>query len=1447
MGGLHYDVTFSTRQAVQNLRDIEQGVRNVATTAEEASGNIDNAAEAISAAFKKIATTVATAFTIDKAIEFAQACIDVRSQIEGIEISLSTLLGNEDAASGMLNQLRQFAAETPMDLQTLASAAQTMLGFGIDSAKVVPTLKAIGDIAMGDAQKFQSLSLAFSQATATGKLMGQDFLQMVNAGFNPLVEMSAKTGKSIKELKEDMSAGSISAEMLSDAFLSASAEGGRFNGMLQAQSEGIAGAYAQLKGSITDFMNDVGGQMQGIVVAGYNATASLVKNYKAIGEALMFAAAGYGMYKAALMTSAVIELGAMGRAVALTLGMNKLTAAVSRLNVALNANAWGIFATAATAVVYGIYKLVTAETDAEQAAKKLEEASARNEKAIAKETLEIDRLFNALGKAEVGSNKYNDTKAKIYANYGHWLKNLGDEKTALNDVAKAYEYVTKKAKEAAQARALESYMQTENDSYAERMGIIRQKTYELLKERMGEEYADNNFDDIVDILEGRKEADKELLDKFEEVVSRAGGSASANTSYTQNLLSAYIGQAQEARKANEEAIKKAETKFGMAKEEEQSAEGSQDVKRNREYWENQKKEAQAALDALSDVELKSEEAAKLRARIAEANARLEGYNVKAGGSSTTKEADKRKEAERKLGEELAEMQQENDATYIAMMKDGTEKKLKQIDNDYTARENAIAKREAELKKTNKEAGKGNTLDAEQQAAIDEARRLSNEQRIKETADVYKAEFEQMRANLAEYGNYQQQKLAIAQEYAEKIRNASSDAERQQLERQRDSNLAQVKGAEFKEGMNWEVLFGEFGNMFKDVVAPVLRDAKAYTKTDEFKNADAQTQTTILEAIRTMEQSMGGGDNVSFNKLGEDIDAYTRSLNNLKVAQTDYERRVNELDSAQQAYLNAVKTGTKEEQKAAKDALTIAQNNVATATANMNAMQTAADTAKNTMTNTATTLKSAVEGVTNGLQQLKSGSLSGVYDGLITLGNSASKMGGVVGKAFGKLADSLQSTPILGAIAGILDILKDGISDLIGSLIDTILGAIGSIIKDVLSLNLVKTIGTSIFEGVTNILDGLSFGLFNSKGNSKEVKENIAAYERANARLVASMDDLKDTIKQSRGMDSVKAYQEAIRAQEAQSANKLGIAQEQARYHAAHRSWNATHRGFTDAELAEIRKTIGVEDFMGDIFTLTPEQMEKFKNYLPDIWHDFFYSGSSDNYADRLLEKIDDYIEDSGKIEELREQFTEAMTGISFDSMYQNFITNLANMEYKASDAADDIAEMFYKAMLSNKIGELYYEKLESWYEQWADATADGMTDKEMAQLQKDYQAIVEEAIAQRDAIAAATGYDKIASKTTQEASSGGFQSMSEDTGEELNGRFTAFAISNQNIADSMVNTIASLQSLSVLANDRNSMLQDMLAQAVAGNEYLADIAKQTKPLLKLNENLDKLIKNTQYA
>ena len=186
---------------------------------------------------------------------------------EKVQVAFDVLLrGDTKASEALREEIRQYGMITPYMTVDLQEAAKMMLSFGIAQDKIMPNMKALGDIAMGDKNKLNSLTLAFSQMTSAGKLSGEDLLQMINAGFNPLSEISRKTGKSIGVLKDEMSKGKISADMVTQAFYSATQAGGQFYGMTEKMGQTAAGKWSTLLGLAGDKLYQLYGIIEPLVI-----------------------------------------------------------------------------------------------------------------------------------------------------------------------------------------------------------------------------------------------------------------------------------------------------------------------------------------------------------------------------------------------------------------------------------------------------------------------------------------------------------------------------------------------------------------------------------------------------------------------------------------------------------------------------------------------------------------------------------------------------------------------------------------------------------------------------------------------------------------------------------------------------------------------------------------------------------------------------------------------------------------------------------------------------------------------------------------------------------------------------------------------------------------------------------------------------------------------------
>ena len=756
------------------------------------------------------------------------------------------------------------------------------------------------------------------------------------------------------------------------------------------------------------------------------------------------------------------------------------------------------------------------------------------------------------------------------------------------------------------------------------------------------------------------------------------------------------------------------------------------------------------------------------------------------GKNPEAEAKQRLATERRLAKDLAALQAENRKEEIDRMQAGTEKKLAQIEYDYNARKEEINRQEADWKRENKEAGLStgdNGLTREQQDALEKARASNTESRKKAETDVYREEAEAMRDYLKEYGTFQQQKLAIAEEYAEKIRKAQSQGERLTLEKQRDAAVHKVDMEALTQKIDWGAAFGDLTGLLADQMKNLLGELKQYVKTDEFKKTGAADQQVVYDAIERIQSMLPGGNGtLDFARLQTQMHALGDAVTRVQNAELQQEAAFARLKAAQTDYNKALESGNQAEIERTQIALQTAQSSSVSADEEyLNAtseMKALAGEVKSASRDTVDGLNM----VSDGLHGFASGTLQGSFEGIRNMLTGLSKLniGGKVGDAISQMSETLSSAGVIGqiisAILSILDLLKDGIGPIISSLIDTIFNAITGILDNILSGDLFKQIGGSLVKGIGGLLNTVSFGGFNKLfgigGNAREVQAAIDRLTDRNEKLQTSIEDLTDTIKASKGTKSVEAYRDAYKYQKETNANYLQIAQEQARYSKSHHSWNYYWGGFSQAQIDKLSGQIG-RRWDGNLWSLSPEEMKALRSNV-DMWTQIQNTGKG-GYGGRLTEKLDDYIDQAGKLEELTDQLYEGLTGISFDGMYSSFIDNLMNMKYGAKDAAEDISEYFMRAMLSNKIGEMYSDKLKGWWEKFGKAMEDNeLTEAERNALMEEYMQYMDEALALRDNLAAATGYDKTQQGgTSQSAKAGGFTAMTQDQGTKLEGMFTS--------------------------------------------------------------------------
>lgn len=1355
--------------------------------------------------------------------------IRVRGEFQSMQTAIETMVG-KDMAGQLIPQIKELAKISPLTMSDMVGAEKMMLGFNIQAEDTIKYLKAISDISMGESSKFNSLTLAFSQMSAAGKLMGQDLNQMINAGFNPLQIISEKTGKSIATLKDEMSKGAVSAEMVQQAFIDATSAGGKFYNMSENASKTINGQLSMMQDALDSVFNELGTKSESVIMDGIQMTTSLIQNYETVGKVLAGLVVTYGTYRTAVMLVTAAE----SKHTLVEIGLTNARLLARKAQLALNAAMLTNPYVALTVVIGGLATTMWAMSDSTTAAARAQkEYNGIKDAAFKKEQehkLKIEELLTAARDESLATLTRQKSLEELRKEYPKIFEQYDIEKLKLENILKLKQKINEEdSRRSVQGRS--------DDYNALNQTIANQRRYLQLfdnpdlRKNMSDSDAEiwKMFSGNQSYVQVREQMEKnsELLKKYQKDMLDDNISAYKSNlkNYSKEKLEAELKLAQSsASKRNGFVVNGMMVKGGDLESVISSINGAlakkkspttykQDYEKAKKDWDDAKKKLSEIEKDKSKFTSKQYEEAKKRVETTEkAYKNLGGIT----GSSLTKQdnqteklrkqtdkynalLDKQSLEQQRSAEDL---QMEVDEARIKAMDEGSAKTIAEMELNFEKEMQAIDRQKKDaLRKKVEDAraaweanpkNKGKSFDAtdiklsdDEQNYYDELYKIaiiSNEKIYKDLAEHYLSYADERLAIEKKFND----DISILQEARKKAEAKGDASEIAKIDRSvekrteiKNEDIFKLDAEQFKKNMNWEQVFGNLDKVSTDTLKKLKVNLKDFISSQ--KDLSPENLKELVDAIERID------DKVSERNPFE---AMSVSFKSLKDA-TDAQRE------AQEAYNKTLKEGTDEEKKNAKATLESAKNN------------------KQKALSEATTILH--HGVDEIGQYVDAGNqVIGIME---TLGTKTPEWLEGTMSGFGEMLDGL----------GSIDLMKP-MSIVTGSL-QTIKGALTSI--------------TSL-GGVINW----------SGSNAKEVQDSINRLTDRNETLQTSIESLTDEIKASKGTKSVAAYRSAYEYQKEQNSNYLNIAREQAGYHNSHKSWQYYMR-WSAEDLKWIQQNIN-KNFTGtsSLWELTPEEMEKLRSNV-DIWTKMQNAGKG-GYGERVTDKLDDYIEQAGKLEELTDNLYEGLTGMSFDSMYDSFVSSLMDMEKSAEDVADDISKYFMQAMLSNAIGEQFSDKLRTWYDKFGEAMKDDGTldNNERKELMDEYMGYVDEAMKLRDELAAATGYDKISQESTsQSASSKGFQAMSQDTGEELNGRFTALQIAgeeikNQNIIQSQSLNLLTVKAdalLSINTETRNiaDNTRDLIAQSYL---ELVQISENTgaivKPIIQIQKDMAEVKNNT---
>ena len=1494
------------RRATQAGQKIDSAFNGVSTealqqetkAAEDKIHDLGNATksetEKMDASLKKIAAGIGAYFSIQQLTQFESKVISIRSEMESLQTSFKTLAG-EQIGGELFEQIKEYELRTPMIMQDLASGAQTMLAFNIPAQDVMKHLKAIGDISMGDSEKFKSLTLAFSQMSATGKLMGQDLLQMINAGFNPLQVISEQTGKSIGQLKEEMEKGAITTKMVQDAFHSAASEGGQFNGMLEAQSKTLKGAISNLEGAWQYMLNDIGEAQEGLIVGSIDMAQKIIANYQQVGQIIMGLITTYGIYKAAVVTAIAAE---KLHIETLTIAKVRI-AVVEKVQAALNATMLAnpyVAAATALGVLVGVlvacHDSTTAEEKAqadlnatmETARQKQQEYNDETDRAIERAQQDEDATHGRKKAMDLLIQRYPDIIKKYIDEEGHLrdILKLKREIAAQDGLNRVRSLRTEKNDSDRATQAFKLQQQARNKAISAGMGASQYRQFLTGSQQAEVDWANKWYENRRGIkwysphkgtIEERikyaqdsavganKNVARELTtqnaDKFAETFKdmtkhqlqqvintltkgkRTGKNVRfnlkglGNYAYSQSDILSMLTKAQ--------GIAAARTRSKRTY--------------NKSDWENQQKEAQAKLDQMADSQKGSKEWNKQVSLVKEAQDHIASRTVSTHQSRTTAahkqqtQAEKTAEEQAKANEKTAEetyrysQQQEQQQkanqllqaqAIVDAMQEGEAKKLAQLDLNYKKEKEAIDKEEQSLL----------------QAKIDHAKNLWNADPKHEKQGFY--------------ATGQQKTIKLTDE-----EKAGITAKKQSLDATTTQQRSEVSKALLDKYDDENEKAEKTRKAITDDIAQLtkLRDeAPKLGETDlakKYEHKREQAVEALEENIQTvyLEELKKSIDwDAVFNNLDrqttEELKATRNKLmtyknskeyqqatpENKKVVATAIDQLNDAIIKGSGIFGNLAENCKAYEKASERYATALQELNIALSELDDIEDSDAPEEAKEKARKKVEAAQKKSDDAKKDKDTSKVNrdkSFDTTTNNLIQLSQAITQLG----------STSEMSLSELGNVASnVANVFGEA-----GSKIGGIIGAILSLLDAIQKQGLFKFVG-NVFQSAFGAVGGVFRSLTGSKlfGTDTSIEDTISDLTQSNQDLESAVTRLTEVMKDKAGQEATDTYQRAKKNLEDATANKQQIMRD---------TGGAYKNGFIGiggkgSSNKHINESMSSADWQrisqitgknvrsaSDFWNLTSEQMAKVADEATDLWSKI-KNASNDGYKSNAS-NMDEYIEYYKKLIDLQNDYNEAVTNLSFDNTRDGLKELLSDTTKGVKDATKKVKEYMEEAVLTYITKTTLAKDMQDWYTQFASAMADGKLDQsEKTDLQKKYEEAYRKGEQARDNAYAAAGIDP-KEDYTQSSTSATLSGATQDQQDETNGRLTSIQNSLSIVADAVQQQV---ENNSIIANSAaiiRSNMDDMMEMQIQAVGYLEKIERHTSELPSMNQKLEKIRKNTE--
>ena len=848
MSGLHFDITADNSNLLRKLQETERGVKSVSSTIEKEGENIENL-------FNRLTKSAAAFGAGFSAKEFVTQAAQVRGEFQKLEVAFTTMLGSKEKADALMQQMVRTAATTPFSLQDVAEGAKQLLAYGVEAEDVNNTLIRLGDIAAGLSIPLGDLVYLYGTTRAQGRLYTEDFNQFTSRGI-PMIEMLAdKFGVAESEVKSLVEAGRVGFPEVQEVIEKLTNEGGKFGGLMEAQSKTISGQISNIEDSIETMFNNIGKANEGVINGVLGTVSYTVENYENLGKTVIELVASYGSYKAILITitalqkvhSAVLAQAVLEQSLAASAGISLsnaqaiavartklLNSAMSSLNKTMLLNPYVAVAASIAALGYGIYKLATYQSDSEKAQSKLNDAIKDAEGASLSEQRELAKLKGELSALTKGTDEYNAVKDKIIKNYSKYDSQLADEIEKVGLTEQAYNRLAEAINKSFGARQYNKFkdeQQVELDSImSENLGKIQDRLIEKLGEEAGTKYYTKIRDAILkgtvnsSIKNGEYEFsgfDNGTIEALDKVAGKDGGVFDV----TNRAVEGYIVNILNAVKLTDKLDKKARVKFGI-----DNTTGLSGYKSNSDGKEiPQSVISEEIDDVTSRIKNLKQEISDLRSG---------KIQVEAG-----------KTVESVIESKIKELQQ-------------AEKSLETLTG---------------IKQTTRTSNKTKEFFI---SVPDEEVTLITPEEIEKNIAMHREAMDQY---LSEYGDYQQKRLAIADLYALKISQAEKEGGKLSLQKQSEEAMKTLDFEEFKKSIDFADVFGDLDAQTTASLR-ALRDKLGDYINEAAKDLRPEDLKELQDAFKNLDFKISDRD--PFHELKSELVEYKLAQEAVNKAQED---------------------------------------------------------------------------------------------------------------------------------------------------------------------------------------------------------------------------------------------------------------------------------------------------------------------------------------------------------------------------------------------------------------------------------------------------------------------------------------------------------------------------------------------------------------------------------